>query len=782
VSGKPRFGVRVLARSFLPETLFVLLVLVVYADPLFLRRNFAGRDLVAYNLPMEKAIHDAYTRRRLPVWISEISGGRPLMPNPNAGALYPLRPLLALVPFPFAVRLFPVLHWALAGIGTIGLLRAIGVSAAATWIGAVTYVFSGVVASEAFFPHLMPGMALLPWILLVVARSLPPVAKVLTLSILFALEILSGDAFQIPLALASAFLWVWLETGGLERGRLLVLLSCAVLLGAVLAAPQILATALWIPETQRAVTGLKLEDSLLYSLSPLRLLELVVPYPFGATWTADPSLLWTTTVFHQKTGGLFVSVYAGAFAVIGATAARPGRFHGVRFARALLLLTVALCVLPSLVPLRFEKLSSPVALRNPEKFAVAIVFALALLAALGFEEFRRSRRLPVWALLIAVVLCLLAAVSALLPAVTGRAALWLVRSGPGLAPRAGRHLAGALAEAGLFWTATVLALEALATGRRGGLAIALVILTVCPIVSNRRIAQTVREDEIFPPTAFARFLARADPGAAYRTLGESIYLTFSPLEAYFSRADPHYNDFPRRTWYEHTQTLWSRGTVFNMDFDRGNLSRVESLRLVALRAAHLSASENFFGGLALRWGIRFRDERPLAGYRPVGGDALQIWDELPGALPDVRLVTKWREETDSVSAWRSLPQLSAGEIVVETGQQREAAAQGGELRLLEKSPERVSLEVSAPDATWLFVLRAYWSYRTVLLDGNEVPFYPAQLAFSAVPVPAGRHRIDWREEVPGGRLSRWGPVAFLLIVVSSLVLSRRGMARRAAGR
>lgn len=94
--------------------LFLLLVLTVYADPLFLRRNFGGRDLLGYNLPIESVIHDAYARGRLPVWNPWIAGGRPLLANPNTGALYPVRPLLALLPFLLASRLFPILHWALA--------------------------------------------------------------------------------------------------------------------------------------------------------------------------------------------------------------------------------------------------------------------------------------------------------------------------------------------------------------------------------------------------------------------------------------------------------------------------------------------------------------------------------------------------------------------------------------------------------------------------------------------------------------------------------------------
>jgi hypothetical protein len=53
----------------------------------------------------------------------------------------------------------------------------------------------------------------------------------------------------------------------------------------------------------------------------------------------------------------------------------------------------------------------------------------------------------------------------------------------------------------------------------------------------------------------------------------------------------------------------------------------------------------------------------------------------------------------------------------------------------------------------------------VLVDGRSAEHVPAQLAFSAVAVPGGRHRIDWREHVPGGRVSQWGPAIAVLIGV-----------------
>jgi hypothetical protein len=58
------------------------------------------------------------------------------------------------------------------------------------------------------------------------------------------------------------------------------------------------------------------------------------------------------------------------------------------------------------------------------------------------------------------------------------------------------------------------------------------------------------------------------------------------------------------------------------------------------------------------------------------------------------------------------------------------------------------------------------------VDGNETETFPANIAFSAVPIPAGRHRIEWEERLPGWEVSRLGPLAFGMILAAGIVLSR----------
>jgi hypothetical protein len=767
------------AGRLLPIALFTLLVVSAYADPLFFRRNFAGRDLDVYNLPLEKAMHDSYARGRLPVWMPEISGGRPLAPNPNAGAMYPVRPLLSVLPFALAMRLFPVLHWIAAGIGMILLLRSLGASRSGAWLGAVTYVFSGVGVAEVFYPNLHPGMALLPWVVWTVSRpARPGVGKLAALSVLFSLDFLAGDVFTIGMAVVSALVWIWIEKGKADRARELRVLVTALGLAALFAAPQIVATALWAPETNRAVVGMRLRESLFFSVHPLRLVELLIPFPYGANWQLDDTAVWGWPVFRYRAMGMFTSLFAGAFAVVALVASRREKAVGFRFGRVLFLIALLTSVLPSLVPAAWEKLSSPLPLRNPEKFSVALVFALAITAGLCFDLLRSGRLGPArWPLGAAGVLTALAVVALTFPEAAGWSGVH-VTGDLRFEVAASRQIPRALAEAALLWTVTAVALDRLRRPTPLATAVAVVLLTAVPILACRKIARVVQERDLFSPPRLARILGRLDPQGAYRTLDETIY--FPPVTASMWPRDA-YSDQDRLSWKRHTQALWGRGIVFNIDFDAGDFSRMEGLRRLSVRAAGSPDSELFFESFSLRGGVRYRDQRPLAGFLRFGGDAVQEWDVNDRAEPDIRLARKWIEAPLPVDSAAALLNLKEGEIVVETGRQGSGRAAPGIVHVLRRDPESLLIETVAAESSWLFVLRGFWSHRDILVDGRPVEAVPAQLAFSAVAVPAGRHRVDWRERVPGGRISRWGPaIAILLGVWLRIRAARPGSGRRQA--
>jgi hypothetical protein len=731
---------------------FALLVAVVYADPLFAHRSFTGRDLLPYGFPTEKATHDAWSRGTLPIWNDDVSGGRPLLPNPNTGVLYPLRPLLALVSFPMAMRLMPVFHWALAGWGMLALGSVLGVSRAGGWVAAATYAFSGVLVSEVFYLPLQAGAALQPWALWALARTSRSVGrKALVIGIVYGLMLLAGDAVSIVVALLAAGLWILVGLPEDRRRSAAGALAAGLVLAALLAAPQLCATAGLVPETRRAVTGVSVGESLAFSLQPWRLAELVLPYPFGETWTLDPNRNWGAGMVRTY----FPTLFCGAFAVLALGAG--GERRGSRFCRTLAAVSVSLAATGLLVPASLRALPSPLPLRYPEKLAVGLTLALATQAALAFDRLaaapRRAARLAIGA---AGGLALLAAGARFLP------------RGP-----ARTQLPPAFAEAGLIWFATSGALGLLGSGLASRRTLAAGFLGVLPLLATRRLAMTERDDAVFPPTAFARSLQRRDPDRRYRAVDASRYRPPSALEYAAAGANPEGTAYARRSWYFQTPALWNRGTVFNSDLDVGDFSRVESLRRVSAFAAADPSGSAFFESASLRHAIRYRDQAPLPGFTRFGGDALQDWDENPAALPDVRLIGGWREAPDALAALGLLPALAEGEVVLETGRSGSGRAAPGSVTVLEKAAERFALTADAPEAGWLFVLRGFWRFREVLVDGRTVEPVPAQLAFSAIPVPAGRHRIVWRERVPGMPFSWAGPLAYAAAATAVLARRRR---------
>ncbi len=333
---------------------------------------------------------------------------------------------------------------------------------------------------------------------------------------------------------------------------------------------------------------------------------------------------------------------------------------------------------------------------------------------------------------------------------------------------------------------TLLALEALRVLPRAGPAVCLAVVTLVPIAANRKIAPVFSEDSVFGKTSFAWFLDRRDPAGSYRTIGLVGYRPDSPLGLTHAGNDTGDLEFSRRLWNQYTPALWRRGMVFNGDFDREIFRGCRACAASPQWRPRSATLRPFFGALALRWEIRFRDQEPLPGYHPVRTDGLMDWDEHENPFPDIRLLTSWREESGALPALSAVPTQTAGQIVIESGATRLGAARPGRLRILEKSPERLRIEAEAPDPTWLFALRGYWNYRAVLLDGRPVEDAPAQLAFSAVAAPCRPPH----DRVDGARAGSYGiPLGAGTLRAcrraSSLALrrqSRKGMRhRRLAG-
>src|SRR5262249_3178947 len=151
-----------------------------------------------------------------------------------------------------------------------------------------------------------PGVALLPWITWSLARSRARSPGGIAISsLLIGMDLLAGDAFGIVLALVVGVLWIFTEKERQSWPPAIASLVLACALSVLLALPQIVATAYWIPETTRAVSGMKLSETLRFVVSPWRLLEFLIPYAFGPTWTDGIVVTWARQIFGSRAAGFF---------------------------------------------------------------------------------------------------------------------------------------------------------------------------------------------------------------------------------------------------------------------------------------------------------------------------------------------------------------------------------------------------------------------------------------------------------------------------------------------
>jgi hypothetical protein len=100
----------------------------------------------------------------------------------------------------------------------------------------------------------------------------------------------------------------------------------------------------------------------------------------------------------------------------------------------------------------------------------------------------------------------------------------------------------------------------------------------------------------------------------------------------------------------------------------------------------------------------------------------------------------------------------------------------GELREIERRPDRIVAETVSSGTTALVALEAFYAGWRAELDGREVPLLKANALFNAVVVPPGRHRVVLayrpRSVLVGAALSVAGLAVLAGLALSSLPFRR----------
>ena len=244
----------------------------------------------------------------LPLWNPLLGMGAPLFANYQSALLYP--PVWALLALDVIGGL-PLLAWggtliaaahlAWAAWGMVRLTRSLGLGDLAQTVAGMAFGMSGYLTARlGLFPGMIFAAAWLPWVLLGVERLARRPQKgwftpeVRFLALAAGMQLLSGHAQTTWYTFLLAGLWYVVRSTGYRvqgtgyrvQGTGYVRLGLAFLTGALLAAPQLLATAEYLLASQRA-SAYAYEQAMVYSFWPWRILGLIAPGMFGSPVNGD---------------------------------------------------------------------------------------------------------------------------------------------------------------------------------------------------------------------------------------------------------------------------------------------------------------------------------------------------------------------------------------------------------------------------------------------------------------------------------------------------------------
>lgn len=251
------------------------------------------RDAAVTHLPGKAAMVEQIRSGQFPFVNPYASCGEPLAGNPNHAVLFPDTVVFAAAPLPIAFGIHFALALALAWTGARRWARAEGASRFAAECAGIAFALSGPFLSAWTFYNAGMTLAVAPWVLAAAVKLARrsaesghgvPGRAIVEMALATALLAVAGEpvaallTVTLVVARYSAAAWIP-RPGGIRRGA--PALAAGFALAALLASPQILLT--WQASTgsSRDLAPYRFVAATSTSVHPARLLEQVVPFPFG---------------------------------------------------------------------------------------------------------------------------------------------------------------------------------------------------------------------------------------------------------------------------------------------------------------------------------------------------------------------------------------------------------------------------------------------------------------------------------------------------------------------
>ncbi len=790
---------RARARVIVPAAIPFLLALVLLAPAILGGKVMSASDVVLFSPPFPPQppgavpenpmqfdsayvfepdglmVREALRDGRLPLWAPELGAGWPLLATQQSAPLYPLNWISVLFPYWESLAWIALLKLGLAGLGAFLLGRALGLRRGPALLGGVAFAFGTYMVVWLMHPH-VNAYVLLPWLFLLGERLAHSgaVRDAAAFAGVLGIAFLGGHPASGLIVTLAAAGWIAYRIAafGLTRSaaaRRAGLAAAAGLLGAAIGAVML------VPLFEA------LGQSWNYSRSqpplPIRSgLSLFFPEYWGR---ADRGPDLGPLNFTERT------IYAGAvptiLAVAGLAARRP---TGPQFFFAGLALLGLLLALDT-GPIASVAGSLPVLDQiQLHRVLVLVLFGIAMLGAFGLQRLLDATPAERRRMLVA------GAVTALLPAL-----VVLVVNLSALDELGGavKRLVGVTSPASndalilqslLRWLLPALAavgLLAFALGRRRApalLAAVALSITAIDLLAmgwgyNPAIPKAEADPPAPPPVEAMRRLSAG--GERVTGIGGLVPNTASRWGLLDARGH-------EQPVVERTTLLWfGLGGVAGDGTVAVNPQDPKSRLLLDV------------------FGVRAVLTAPAAGPLPPGLRGSRVAFSGPGGnvleraapLPPAFVAYSWRPSAGLDESILHVGLGSAEQARDQPAVETDAQPPPGPPlpatpgRVVERSDTEVVIEVEARRAGQLVLLDTFYPGWEAKVDGEDAEIRPANGAFRAVPVDAGRHevRFDYRPaSVTAGGITTVAALVVVLAGLGSPRLRRRQSSRNDSSR
>jgi hypothetical protein len=686
-----------------------LLVTAMFGDVLFAGRNFYFRDLTRFYYPMKKVVREIVLAGEFPSWNPYNAAGQPLAANPEYEIFYPPQWLILLPEYDLGYRLHIVVHFYIAAFGMYALLRRRQLSIRGALFGAIAFTFGGLLLSSINLLPILFCAVWLPWALLAVeARRFGALAVAMAMPMLAGEPVTIAQMCLIVIAFAAYRRWLVRAAG-------------ALVVAGLLSAVQLLPALDHFRDSVRA-RGFSFAVVSTWSTPPEKLAELLIPGLMGPL--AQHARIYWGTAKYGWLDPFYLSVYFGLIAIAFAIAGGILRLPGWWAAWGAMVFSVVLALGKHTPLLRILYESGAFAsFRYPEKFLLIGIFALTAFSALVFD--RADGRVLSVALIVALAVGL-ASLALLIVARQpwyGEAFLrfWGVRIHPLASVMV--HRSESVWVLGLV-RAVIVAAVLLLMKRSPRWSSAAVIWLVVDLAHERiRTAETVDGEFFRAPPAIASHIRPGD-----RLFHQADWYGAAPIaRQYFDL--PEMYQVIRDGVFPFTGSAWGIPYALNRDIDQTFLKHTADLN-AAMAAARNRGEPNWWKPFMAMSAATHR-----AMYLPFDPKRLQPI------------------------------------ILVPEGENRRFRAEGGTVTVLEERSNSVLVEVQSQEKTRLVCSVTRHKYWHAAVDGRSVDVDPVNIAFQAVDVPAGRHRValEYRNPliVAGGAISLAALLGLIFFMIRS---------------